>query len=43
PFCVTVDFQTLEDGTVTLRHRDTMAQERLSLAELKERCEAAFD
>ncbi len=28
PFCVTVDGQTLEDNTVTVRHRDTMAQER---------------
>ena len=28
PYCVTVDFQSLEDGTVTLRDRDTMAQER---------------
>lgn len=26
PFCVTVDGQTLEDGTVTVRHRDTMRQ-----------------
>ncbi|NBU72400.1 MAG: glycine--tRNA ligase, partial [Bacteroidetes bacterium] len=34
PLCVTVDFQSLEDGTVTIRHRDTMQQERLSLAEL---------
>ena len=30
PFCLTVDFQTLEDGTVTLRDRDTMEQVRLS-------------
>ncbi|HEY7530618.1 MAG TPA: glycine--tRNA ligase [Gemmatimonadota bacterium] len=29
PFCVTVDSQTLEDGTVTVRHRDSMAQERV--------------
>ena len=29
PFCVTVDSQTLEDNTVTLRHRDSMKQERL--------------
>ena len=29
PFCVTVDGQTLEDGTVTVRHRDTMEQERV--------------
>ena len=37
PFCVTIDFQTLEDGTVTLRDRDTMKQERLSVAALKEK------
>jgi glycyl-tRNA synthetase len=30
PFCVTVDGQTNEDGTVTIRDRDTMAQERIS-------------
>lgn len=29
PFCITVDGQTLEDGTVTIRHRDTMEQERI--------------
>lgn len=33
PFCITIDFQTLEDGTVTLRDRDTGKQERLSAAE----------
>jgi glycyl-tRNA synthetase len=32
PFCITVDHQTLEDQTVTLRHRDTMEQERLPIA-----------
>jgi glycyl-tRNA synthetase len=34
PFCITVDFQSLEDGTVTLRDRDTMAQERAKHGEL---------
>tara|TARA_B100000945_G_C20390299_1_gene601870 strand:+ start:142 stop:1491 length:1350 start_codon:yes stop_codon:yes gene_type:complete len=29
PMCITVDFQSLEDGTVTIRDRDTMKQERL--------------
>jgi glycyl-tRNA synthetase len=29
PFCVTIDGQTLEDGTVTVRDRDTMQQERI--------------
>nr|WP_297621925.1 glycine--tRNA ligase [Nocardioides sp.] len=31
PFCVTVDFETLDDNAVTIRERDTMAQERVSL------------
>ena len=35
PFCVTVDGQTLEDGTVTLRYRDSMAQERVPVAQLR--------
>jgi len=34
PFCVTVDHQSLEDNTVTIRHRDTMAQERVEIAKL---------
>ena len=29
PYCITVDGQTLEDGTVTVRDRDTMAQDRI--------------
>jgi glycyl-tRNA synthetase len=35
PFCITVDFQALEDGTVTVRDRDTMRQERVPAAELQ--------
>ena len=35
PFCVTVDHQTLEDGTVTIRFRDTMEQERVAIDKLK--------
>ncbi len=34
PFCVTVDFQSLEDQAVTVRDRDTMEQERIPVAEL---------
>ena len=34
PFCITVDHQTLEDNTVTLRHRDSMTQERVNVADL---------
>lgn len=36
PFCVTVDHQTLEDGQVTIRHRDSMQQERVAISQLKE-------
>ena len=35
PFCVTVDFQSLEDDTVTVRDRDTTKQERVKISELK--------
>ena len=34
PFCVTVDHQSLEDNTVTIRHRDSMEQERVAIADL---------
>lgn len=34
PFCVTVDHQTPQDNTVTIRYRDTMQQERLAISEL---------
>jgi glycyl-tRNA synthetase len=37
PVCITVDHQTLEDGTVTLRHRDTMQQERIPASDVAER------
>jgi glycyl-tRNA synthetase (class II) len=30
-FCITVDHQTIEDQTVTIRHRDTMKQDRVKL------------
>jgi glycyl-tRNA synthetase len=35
PFCVTVDFQSLEDGSVTVRDRDSMQQERVLASELE--------
>lgn len=35
PHCVTIDFQTLDDGTVTVRDRDTMKQERVKIEELE--------
>ena len=34
PYCITVDFETLEDQAVTIRDRDTMSQERVSLAQV---------
>ena len=34
PFCVTVDHQTLQDNTVTIRYRDTMKQDRIPVASL---------
>jgi glycyl-tRNA synthetase len=34
PFCITIDFETLEDGTVTLRDRDSMKQERIKIEAL---------
>jgi glycyl-tRNA synthetase len=35
PFCIAVDYQTLEDNTVTIRYRDTMLQERIPISELR--------
>ncbi len=34
PFCITIDFDGLEDDSVTVRHRDTMAQERVAVAQV---------
>jgi glycyl-tRNA synthetase len=36
PYCITVDTQTLEDQTVTVRERDSMLQERIAIANVKE-------
>jgi glycyl-tRNA synthetase len=36
PFCVTIDFQTLDDQTVTIRDRDTMKQERVAIKQLSQ-------
>jgi glycyl-tRNA synthetase len=35
PFCITVDHDTLEDNTVTIRHRDSMEQERVKIEDLR--------
>jgi glycyl-tRNA synthetase len=34
PFCITVDYDTLKDNTVTLRERDSMKQERIAIADI---------
>ena len=34
PFCITVDHDSLESGTVTIRHRDSMEQQRVAIADL---------
>jgi len=36
PYCVTIDHQSKEDGTVTIRHRDSMTQERVALSSVRE-------
>jgi len=41
PFCVTIDFDTLEDNTVTLRDRDSMVQTRIPIADLNATISAA--
>lgn len=42
PFCVTIDHQTKEDQTVTIRHRDSMEQERVPIAAVKDMVLAAM-
>ena len=36
PYCITYDFDSKEDGCVTVRDRDTMEQERIKISELKD-------
>lgn len=43
PYCITVDHQTLEDGMVTIRERDSMEQKRVSLDEVVSEIENAVD
>ena len=40
PFCITVDHQTLEDQTITVRYRDTMNQERISLTDISKKIQS---
>jgi len=37
PFCITIDHQTKEDQSVTIRYRDTMKQERIAITEISEK------
>ena len=43
PFCVTYDFESEEDGAVTVRDRDTMEQERVKIEDLKAYFEKKFE
>ena len=43
PFCVTYDFESEEDHAVTVRDRDTMEQERVKIADLKDYFAGRFD
>jgi glycyl-tRNA synthetase len=43
PYCITVDFDTLENDTVTIRDRDTAQQERISISELKNKIESSLN
>lgn len=42
PFCITIDGDTMKDGTVTIRDRDTLKQERIPMSEVRARIEAAL-
>lgn len=35
PYCITIDHQTIQDNTVTIRERDSMQQERISIADVE--------
>ncbi|MBI3481980.1 MAG: glycine--tRNA ligase, partial [Bacteroidetes bacterium] len=37
PYCVTIDHQTLQDNTVTIRERDSMKQERVEISTVGEK------
>ncbi|HEX8965111.1 MAG TPA: glycine--tRNA ligase, partial [Patescibacteria group bacterium] len=42
PFCITIDFQTLDDTTVTVRHRDSMQQDRIAIDSLPQYLQERF-
>ena len=35
PWCITIDYQSKEDNTITIRHRDTMEQKRVQISDLE--------
>ena len=43
PFCITVDHETLQDNSVTIRHRDSMEQKRVPIADVKAIIKAEVD
>ena len=43
PYCVTIDHQTLEDRTVTLRDRDSLSQDRIAIDELGDELESRLN
>jgi len=43
PFCITVDHQTIEDNTVTLRYRDTMEQERIAIEDVSDKLKICIE
>ena len=43
PFCICVDHQTLQDQTVTVRHRDAMTQDRIHISEIKPMIDKAVE
>ena len=43
PFCITIDFDTENDGSVTIRNRDTMIQERIKISELESYIEKSLE
>jgi len=43
PFCITIDFDTLEDESVTIRNRDTMEQERIKISEIENYIQSSLE
>ena len=41
-YCITIDFESLEDDCVTIRDRDTTEQERIKISELKDKLRSVF-